>query len=128
MKTIRIEFGIDTATTENIDMDKYLIVVSKSIRALLPDYKFVCSVNQDDNAETRITNENELEYEIVQSVNEAIVESESTAINDPNVCDEIVLPVLKCTRCKHKWIPRTSNNPRFCPNCNSPYWDKPKIK
>ena len=35
------------------------------------------------------------------------------------------LPTLKCKRCKHEWIPRTEKKPEVCPECNSPYWDKP---
>ncbi len=31
---------------------------------------------------------------------------------------------LKCTRCNHKWLPRSQDPPKFCPSCNSPYWDK----
>ncbi|MDD5081758.1 MAG: hypothetical protein PHU08_00150 [Dehalococcoidales bacterium] len=33
---------------------------------------------------------------------------------------------LECTRCGHKWLPRTQEMPRFCPDCNSPYWNKPR--
>jgi predicted Zn-ribbon and HTH transcriptional regulator len=39
----------------------------------------------------------------------------------------IKLPEFKCTRCGHKWIPRT-RKPKYCPGCNSPYWDKNKWK
>lgn len=34
---------------------------------------------------------------------------------------------LKCRRCLHKWVPRTSEV-RVCPRCHSPYWDKGKGK
>jgi len=37
---------------------------------------------------------------------------------------KIEIPYLKCIRCGHKWIPRSSNIPKVCPKCNSPYWDK----
>jgi len=38
----------------------------------------------------------------------------------------IILPKkLECKRCKYKWIPRKEEI-RICPNCKSPYWDKPK--
>ena len=33
---------------------------------------------------------------------------------------------FKCERCSHEWIPRMKENPRVCPKCHSPYWDKPK--
>jgi len=33
---------------------------------------------------------------------------------------------LTCLRCKHTWLPRVSQPPKFCPKCNSPYWDKPR--
>ena len=31
---------------------------------------------------------------------------------------------LFCRRCGHKWRVRGETAPRFCPDCNSPYWDK----
>ena len=33
---------------------------------------------------------------------------------------------LGCTRCGHTWIPRSPNKPKYCPCCNSPYWDQPR--
>ena len=33
-------------------------------------------------------------------------------------------PYLYCKRCKHRWIPRAEKLPKFCPKCNSPYWNK----
>lgn len=38
---------------------------------------------------------------------------------------KIVLTKLGCTRCEHEWFPRTTESPKVCPKCNSPYWDKP---
>ena len=32
---------------------------------------------------------------------------------------------LECLRCKHKWIRRGEVNPKTCPKCKSPYWQKP---
>lgn len=32
-----------------------------------------------------------------------------------------------CKRCGHNWSPRKPNRkPKVCPNCKSPYWDKPR--
>jgi predicted Zn-ribbon and HTH transcriptional regulator len=32
-----------------------------------------------------------------------------------------------CERCRHDWIPRDiDNEPRVCPKCKSPYWNKPR--
>lgn len=32
-----------------------------------------------------------------------------------------------CERCEHEWIPRnTENEPRVCPKCKSPYWNRPR--
>ena len=39
----------------------------------------------------------------------------------------IELPTYTCTRCGHRWVPRTLN-PRHCARCNSPYWDKPRVR
>lgn len=34
---------------------------------------------------------------------------------------------FRCERCEHEWIPRdTENEPRVCPKCKSPYWNKPR--
>ena len=33
----------------------------------------------------------------------------------------------KCLRCNHEWTTRIKD-PRFCPNCNSPYWNKKRQK
>jgi len=33
----------------------------------------------------------------------------------------------KCERCEHEWLPRdTEQEPRFCPKCKSPYWNRPR--
>jgi Zn finger protein HypA/HybF involved in hydrogenase expression len=39
----------------------------------------------------------------------------------------IKLPELHCLRCGHRWIPR-KYEVTICPECKSPYWDKPKRK
>jgi Zn finger protein HypA/HybF involved in hydrogenase expression len=32
-----------------------------------------------------------------------------------------------CERCDHEWLPRElENEPRVCPKCKSPYWNKPR--
>ncbi|MBI4362265.1 MAG: hypothetical protein HY558_03740 [Euryarchaeota archaeon] len=42
---------------------------------------------------------------------------------------KITLDGLKCERCDHEWIPRhPEENPRVCPKCKSPYWDRPRQK
>jgi hypothetical protein len=35
---------------------------------------------------------------------------------------------FKCERCGHEWLPRPKGDeePRVCPKCKSPYWDRPK--
>ena len=40
---------------------------------------------------------------------------------------DIKLPALKCLRCGYEWVPRTMY-PKYCAGCNSPYWDRPKVK
>jgi hypothetical protein len=33
----------------------------------------------------------------------------------------------RCERCEHEWIPRGENDePRTCPACKSPYWNRPR--
>ena len=35
----------------------------------------------------------------------------------------------KCYRCGHEWLPYDKNSqPRVCPKCKSPYWDRPRKK
>ena len=31
-----------------------------------------------------------------------------------------------CERCGHEWLPRQEEEPRVCPKCKSPYWNKPR--
>lgn len=34
---------------------------------------------------------------------------------------------FRCERCEHEWIPRDNDNePRVCPKCKSPYWNRPR--
>ena len=41
----------------------------------------------------------------------------------------VKLPKLHCKRCGHKWIPRKEGEePRVCPKCKSPYWNKERGK
>ncbi|MEE9364809.1 MAG: hypothetical protein V3U92_19585 [Cellulophaga sp.] len=37
------------------------------------------------------------------------------------------LSKLICKRCGHSWIPRVEN-PKWCPYCKSPYWNKERQK
>ena len=46
-------------------------------------------------------------------------------VNYARDCRNMPLIFAHCKRCEHEWMPRT-NHPKFCPHCNSPYWDKPK--
>jgi uncharacterized OB-fold protein len=39
----------------------------------------------------------------------------------------VKLPTVKCKRCGHEWIPRVEN-PKWCSRCNSPYWDKERVR
>lgn len=33
----------------------------------------------------------------------------------------------QCERCGHEWVPRNKDEePRVCPKCKSPYWDRPR--
>ena len=39
----------------------------------------------------------------------------------------ITLLGFRCERCAHEWIPRggVEDQPRVCPKCRSPWWDRP---
>ena len=39
-----------------------------------------------------------------------------------------IIKQLKCLRCGYTWFPRRPKKPKFCANCNSPYWDRPRRK
>ena len=41
---------------------------------------------------------------------------------------EIMIKGYQCERCTHQWVPRDESNPRVCPKCKSPYWDRPRQK
>src|SRR5437762_3084426 len=39
----------------------------------------------------------------------------------------ITLMGFRCERCEHEWVPRDSDSdPKTCPKCKSPYWDRPR--
>jgi len=38
----------------------------------------------------------------------------------------IEVMVENCIRCSNEWIPRKAN-PKNCPKCNSPYWNKERV-
>ena len=41
---------------------------------------------------------------------------------------KITVDGFLCERCGHKWIPKNKEYPTVCPNCKSPYWDRPRKK
>ena len=43
---------------------------------------------------------------------------------------KITLEGWRCERCEHVWVPREQNapEPRVCPKCKSPYWNRPRQK
>ena len=45
-----------------------------------------------------------------------------------NMTKTFEMPTLSCLRCGHTWIPRRPQEPKKCPRCASPYWNKPKWK
>jgi rubrerythrin len=36
------------------------------------------------------------------------------------------LRILSCTRCGHEWPTRKDSDPKVCPNCKNPNWNKEK--
>lgn len=34
----------------------------------------------------------------------------------------------KCGRCGHEWIPQIVREPKRCPKCKSPYWNRPRMR
>lgn len=38
----------------------------------------------------------------------------------------ITIMGYRCERCEHEWVPRDfDTEPRVCPKCKSPYWNRP---
>lgn len=40
---------------------------------------------------------------------------------------EIKIKGYRCKRCGHEWVPKGKDEPKVCPNCKSPYWNKERI-
>jgi len=42
---------------------------------------------------------------------------------------KIKLVGYRCERCDHEWVPRetTVGEPTICPECKSPYWNRPRL-
>jgi len=38
----------------------------------------------------------------------------------------MVLRIVVCIRCGHSWATRM--NPKCCPKCKSPYWNKQRVR
>jgi predicted Zn-ribbon and HTH transcriptional regulator len=40
---------------------------------------------------------------------------------------EVKVYLYTCERCEYEWVPRIiEDEPRICPKCKSPYWNKPR--
>ncbi len=40
---------------------------------------------------------------------------------------KVKLSGYECERCGHQWVPRdVEQEPRVCPKCKSPYWNRPR--
>jgi len=41
--------------------------------------------------------------------------------------EKVQLWGYRCERCGHEWLPREkARDPKVCPRCKSPYWDRPR--
>lgn len=42
---------------------------------------------------------------------------------------KITFDGFRCERCEHEWVPRetTKGEPTICPECKSPYWNRPRL-
>lgn len=41
---------------------------------------------------------------------------------------KVTLSGWQCERCGHIWLPVSEEEPRVCPRCKSPYWNKPRVR
>jgi len=50
-----------------------------------------------------------------------------TAEKIPRGMVQVQVWAWECERCGHQWMPREKDvEPRVCPKCKSPYWNKPR--
>lgn len=38
----------------------------------------------------------------------------------------VQLTGYRCERCYHEWLPRGGEEPKVCPRCKNPYWNRPR--
>jgi len=43
-------------------------------------------------------------------------------------CGTVFDVSFTCGRCGHKWTPRENGEPKVCPLCKSPYWNKERVR
>ncbi len=43
-------------------------------------------------------------------------------------CGTVFDVTYTCNRCGHTWVPRENEEPKVCPNCKSPYWNKERVR
>src|SRR5262249_4828964 len=48
-------------------------------------------------------------------------------VREDRAMAKITLTGWRCERCGHTWVPKseTTGEPRVCPKCKSPYWNRP---
>lgn len=44
----------------------------------------------------------------------------------PDTNGSLDLPLLNCIKCGNSWFPQRLVEPKLCPKCKSPHWNKPK--
>lgn len=46
-----------------------------------------------------------------------------------NAPPRVMIEGFECSRCQHRWVPlNIQEPPRVCPNCKSPYWQRPRTR
>jgi uncharacterized OB-fold protein len=43
-------------------------------------------------------------------------------------CGHVFDVTHTCNRCGHTWVPRENEEPKVCPACKSPYWNKERVR
>lgn len=52
---------------------------------------------------------------------------DSHMVKCPN-CGHVFDVNYTCNRCGHVWVPRENAEPKVCPHCKSPYWNKARVR
>ena len=51
-----------------------------------------------------------------------------TRLREEEKIPKITLTIYACFRCGHQWLSRQQQDPKYCAQCRSPYWDRKRTR